>query len=159
MGPKTPAPTVLVVDDEAGIRQIARRILEDGGYEITEAEGGLEAIALLAQGHPLDLLIADLDMPGLGGDVARPGGRGSRRSEPDGQRAARSRRARIEPGWRQQDGGGAHAGYQPPLDLPAPRSTIAGTSSWMSHSRCRARRTQRIQQDGIKNSGAHCAGR
>jgi two-component system, cell cycle sensor histidine kinase and response regulator CckA len=68
MGPKTPAPTVLVVDDEAGIRQIARRILEDGGYEITEAEGGLEAIALLAQGHPLDLLMADLDMPGLGGD-------------------------------------------------------------------------------------------
>jgi two-component system cell cycle sensor histidine kinase/response regulator CckA len=68
MAAKTPAPTVLVVDDEAGIRQIARRILEDGGYEITEAEGGLEAIALLAQGHPLDLLMADLDMPGLGGD-------------------------------------------------------------------------------------------
>ena len=68
MGSKTPAPTVLVVDDEPGIRQIARRILEDGGYEINEAEGGLEAIALLAQGHPLDLLIADLDMPGLGGD-------------------------------------------------------------------------------------------
>ena len=68
MESKTPAPTVLVVDDEPGIRQIARRILEDGGYEITEAEGGLEAIALLAQGHPLDLLIADLDMPGLGGD-------------------------------------------------------------------------------------------
>jgi CheY-like chemotaxis protein len=68
MAAKTPAPTVLVVDDEPGIRQIARRILEDGGYEITEAEGGLEAIALLAQGHPLDLLMADLDMPGLGGD-------------------------------------------------------------------------------------------
>jgi CheY-like chemotaxis protein len=71
MAPKTSATastTVLVVDDEAPIRQIARRILEDGGYQITEAEGGLEAIALLAQGHPLDLLMADLDMPGLGGD-------------------------------------------------------------------------------------------
>ena len=70
MAPKTPeiAHTVLVVDDEPAIRQIARRILEDGGYQITEAEGGLEAIALLAQGHPLDLLMADLDMPGLGGD-------------------------------------------------------------------------------------------
>lgn len=71
MAPKTPATpptTVLVVDDEPAIRQIARRILEDGGYQITEAEGGLEAIALLAQGHPLDLLMADLDMPGLGGD-------------------------------------------------------------------------------------------
>jgi two-component system, cell cycle sensor histidine kinase and response regulator CckA len=60
--------TVMVVDDEPAIRQIARRILEDGGYQITEAEGGLEAIALLAEGHPLDLLLADLDMPGLGGD-------------------------------------------------------------------------------------------
>jgi CheY-like chemotaxis protein len=71
MAPKTaasPSTTVLVVDDEPAIRQIARRILEDGGYQITEAEGGLEAIALLAQGHPLDLLMADLDMPGLGGD-------------------------------------------------------------------------------------------
>ena len=68
MAAKTPAPTVLVIDDEPGIRQIARRILEDGGYQITEAEGGVEAIALLAEGHPLDLLMADLDMPGLGGD-------------------------------------------------------------------------------------------
>jgi two-component system cell cycle sensor histidine kinase/response regulator CckA len=71
MAPKTPATaatTVLVVDDEAAIRAIARRILEDGGYQITEAQDGLEAIALLAQGHPLDLLMADLDMPGLGGD-------------------------------------------------------------------------------------------
>ena len=48
MAPKTPAiaHTVLMVDDEPAIRQIARRILEDGGYHITEAEGGLEAIAL-----------------------------------------------------------------------------------------------------------------
>jgi CheY-like chemotaxis protein len=62
------APTVLVVDDEAPIRQIARRILEDEGYQVTEASNGQEAIALLAQGAPLDLLIADLDMPQLGGD-------------------------------------------------------------------------------------------
>jgi two-component system cell cycle sensor histidine kinase/response regulator CckA len=62
------APTVLVVDDEAPIRHIARRILEDEGYQVTEASNGLEAIALLAEGAPLDLLIADLDMPQLGGD-------------------------------------------------------------------------------------------
>jgi len=71
MASKTPATTstsVLVVDDEPAIRQIARRILEDGGYQVSEAEGGLEAIALLAEGHRLDLLLADLDMPGLGGD-------------------------------------------------------------------------------------------
>ena len=64
---------VLVVDDEAPIRQIERRVLENDGYSVTEAGSGLEAIELLSHGAPLELLIADLDMPGLGGDemVAR----------------------------------------------------------------------------------------
>jgi two-component system cell cycle sensor histidine kinase/response regulator CckA len=35
---------------------------------VTEASGGLEAIELLSSGSPLDLLLADLDMPDLGGD-------------------------------------------------------------------------------------------
>lgn len=61
-------PTVLVVDDEEPIRAVARRILEDGGYVVTEAATGLAAIAMLAEGAPLDLLMADLDMPELGGD-------------------------------------------------------------------------------------------
>jgi two-component system cell cycle sensor histidine kinase/response regulator CckA len=62
------SPTVLVVDDEDLIRQLARRVLEGEGYQVTEASSGLEAIALLAGGAPLDLLMADLDMPELGGD-------------------------------------------------------------------------------------------
>jgi DNA-binding response OmpR family regulator len=59
---------VLVVDDEAPIRQLERRVLEDDGYGVMEADSGLEAIDLLSNGAPLALLIADLDMPGLGGD-------------------------------------------------------------------------------------------
>jgi two-component system, cell cycle sensor histidine kinase and response regulator CckA len=66
--PQVPA-TVLVVDDEAPIREIERRVLEGDGYSVTEAGSGLEAIELLSQGAPLELLIADLDMPGLGGDA------------------------------------------------------------------------------------------
>jgi two-component system, cell cycle sensor histidine kinase and response regulator CckA len=62
------SPTVLVVDDEASIREVARRILEKEGYSVTEAGNGLEAIAMLDKGAPLDLLMADLDMPVLGGD-------------------------------------------------------------------------------------------
>jgi len=62
------AQTVLVVDDEAPIRQLARRVLEDAGYQVTEAGNGLEAIELLSKGTTLDLLMADLDMPELGGD-------------------------------------------------------------------------------------------
>src|ERR1700704_2556207 len=59
---------VLVVDDEAPIRRIARRVLEEDGYHVTEAGNGLEAIALLSKGITLDLLMADLDMPELTGD-------------------------------------------------------------------------------------------
>jgi CheY-like chemotaxis protein len=59
---------VLVVDDEAPIRQIERRILTAGGYEVIEASAGEEAFEMLQDGRALDLLIADLDMPGIGGD-------------------------------------------------------------------------------------------
>jgi len=62
------ARTVLVVDDEAPIRMLARRVLEDTGYQVTEAADGPDAIELLSKGTTLDLLIADLDMPKLGGD-------------------------------------------------------------------------------------------
>ena len=64
----TDTPTVLVVDDEARIRDLARRILEGDGYQVTEASDGLEAISLLSQGAKVDLLMADLAMPKLGGD-------------------------------------------------------------------------------------------
>ena len=60
--------SVLVVDDEAPIRQVARRVLEGEGYQVAEASGGLEAIAILSSGTPLDLLLADLEMPELNGD-------------------------------------------------------------------------------------------
>jgi len=60
--------TILVVDDEAPIRELARRILESDGYQVTEAASGLDAIALLGGGAPLDLLLADLAMPDLGGE-------------------------------------------------------------------------------------------
>jgi two-component system cell cycle sensor histidine kinase/response regulator CckA len=71
MTPKDPPralPTVLVVDDEASIRQLARRVLEGAGYHVTEASNGFDAIALLEVGPPLDLLIADFHMPELLGD-------------------------------------------------------------------------------------------
>jgi CheY-like chemotaxis protein len=62
-----PNGTVLVVDDEEPIRQLARRFLEPEGYHVIEASHGLEAVALLAGGTALDLLVADLDMPELEG--------------------------------------------------------------------------------------------
>jgi two-component system cell cycle sensor histidine kinase/response regulator CckA len=69
MQPPQTVPTVLVVDDEAPIRDLARRILEENGYQVTEASDGLEAISILAQEPKVDLLMADLAMPKLRGDA------------------------------------------------------------------------------------------
>lgn len=68
MAKNTSEPVVLVVDDEEAIRQMARRILEMGGYRVIEASNGTEALALLADNRPFDLLMADLEMPGLTGE-------------------------------------------------------------------------------------------
>jgi two-component system cell cycle sensor histidine kinase/response regulator CckA len=63
------SPSVLVVDDEPPIRSVARRILEADGYSVVEASDGLEAVGLLSQeGASFDLVVADLEMPKLGGD-------------------------------------------------------------------------------------------
>jgi CheY-like chemotaxis protein len=59
---------VLVVDDEAPVRLLARRILEEEGYAVIEASDAMQAIGLLVDELRLDLLIADLEMPGLSGD-------------------------------------------------------------------------------------------
>ena len=59
--------SILVVDDQDGIRQFQRQALEHAGYQVTEANSGLEALALLEQGRLFDLVIADIVMPGLTG--------------------------------------------------------------------------------------------
>ena len=58
----SPQKTVLVVDDDAGFRELAASILCKGGYRVDEAGDGSEAIAA-AQKSPIDLLITDIVMP------------------------------------------------------------------------------------------------
>jgi CheY-like chemotaxis protein len=66
---KNAVPTVLmVVDDEPQVLDVERHILEGAGYQVLQATSPLDAIARLAEGPELDLLIADMDMPELGGD-------------------------------------------------------------------------------------------
>ena len=57
---------ILVVDDEAGIREILQEILEDESYEVFTAEDGLEALSTLKT-EPVDLVILDVWLPGKGG--------------------------------------------------------------------------------------------
>lgn len=60
--------TVLVADDEPGVRALARRILENGGYRVVEAGNGVEALEVIAGPARIDFLIADLDMPVMRGE-------------------------------------------------------------------------------------------
>jgi PAS domain S-box-containing protein len=60
--------TILVVDDEPGIREIARALLEKNGYKPVVAEDGPSALALFAQNPGLfQVVLTDLVMPILDG--------------------------------------------------------------------------------------------
>jgi two-component system, OmpR family, alkaline phosphatase synthesis response regulator PhoP len=64
-------PTVLVVDDEPQIAQIARDYLEHAGFTVIVAGDGAKALDLARSGHP-DLIVLDLALPAIDGlDVAR----------------------------------------------------------------------------------------
>ena len=59
---------VLIVDDEAALRQLVRRVLEIDGYRVFDAADGVAALAQLRRHRPaIDLLFTDVLMPGLGG--------------------------------------------------------------------------------------------
>jgi PAS domain S-box-containing protein len=72
--------TILVVEDEPGVRRLVREILERHGYQVVIAANGLEALQILAGSktigaavspHPdaveIDLVISDVVMPEMGG--------------------------------------------------------------------------------------------
>ncbi len=62
--------TILVVDDEAHIRELLRQHLESEGYSVLEAKNGVEAIEII-RNTPPDLIILDVMMPTVSGfDVA-----------------------------------------------------------------------------------------
>ena len=58
--------TCLVVDDSRVIRKVARRILEDIGFEIAEASDGMEALAWCRAAMP-DAVLLDWNMPVMTG--------------------------------------------------------------------------------------------
>ncbi len=70
--PARPAATVLLAEDEEGIRALVRKILQKQGYQVLEAASGEEALSIAAN-HPetIDILLTDVVMPGInGGELA-----------------------------------------------------------------------------------------
>ena len=58
--------TILVVDDDAGLRKALRRVLVSQGFEVEVAEGGAEALDRLRESS-YDLVVLDVMMPGKDG--------------------------------------------------------------------------------------------
>lgn len=62
-------PRILVVDDELGMRSVAVSLLRRGGYQVSEASSGLDALEQFVELRP-DLVLLDFEMPGMdGGEV------------------------------------------------------------------------------------------
>ena len=63
---------ILLVDDDLAVRESMAEALADDGHAVTRAESGKDALAHLASGQPVDLVLTDLGMPGMTGwEVAR----------------------------------------------------------------------------------------
>ncbi len=59
--------SILLVEDEAGVRDLTARVLRAAGYSVLVADGGETAIRLADRRDPIDLLLTDVMMPGMTG--------------------------------------------------------------------------------------------
>lgn len=58
---------VLIVDDEADIRQLLNIYLRKNGYDVLEAVNGMQAIDIVKENTDIDLVVMDIMMPGMSG--------------------------------------------------------------------------------------------
>jgi two-component system chemotaxis sensor kinase CheA len=59
--------SLLLVDDSVFFRNMLMPVLKAAGYAVTAVAGAHEALALLKQGRAFDVLVTDIDMPGMDG--------------------------------------------------------------------------------------------
>jgi len=75
--------TILVVDDEPGLRALAKTGLRQRGFDVVAVESGEQALEILKQGEPhVDMVVLDLTMPGLSGEKVLRAIRGFRPNLP-----------------------------------------------------------------------------
>jgi two-component system, response regulator, stage 0 sporulation protein F len=63
--------TILVADDDEGIRNLLKAELTDDGYRVLTASNARDALKIVEQ-EPLDLVVLDIRMPGMDGLEALP---------------------------------------------------------------------------------------
>jgi CheY-like chemotaxis protein len=68
-GPRAGGETILLVEDEAPVREVACRMLSLSGYRVLEAVDGDDALRVVGEqpGGTIDLVVTDVRMPGMGG--------------------------------------------------------------------------------------------
>ena len=59
-------PTILIVDDDAAMRDALSEVVRDSGHDVRTARSGDAALAVL-DGEPVDAMLLDLRMPGIDG--------------------------------------------------------------------------------------------
>jgi two-component system, cell cycle sensor histidine kinase and response regulator CckA len=60
--------TILVVEDEEGVRKLVSAVLNNGGYTVIEAANGLAALSIYEKNsHKIDLVLTDVVMPQMNG--------------------------------------------------------------------------------------------
>jgi CheY-like chemotaxis protein len=60
-------PCVLLVDDDAMVRDVLTLSLQDAGFGVLSADGGAAALKRLASGERADIIVSDLTMPSMDG--------------------------------------------------------------------------------------------
>jgi PAS domain S-box-containing protein len=65
--PSAGKPCVLLVEDDAIVRDVLKLSLEDAGYAVHAADGGATALAWVERGERVDIIVTDLTMPAMDG--------------------------------------------------------------------------------------------
>lgn len=60
-------PAILLADDDVATLDLVRRALESDGHKVVTTQDGTEALEAITGAAPPDLLISDINMPGLDG--------------------------------------------------------------------------------------------
>jgi len=58
--------TILVVEDDAHMRALARRVLTGQAYRVLEAANGIAALEIAARDRKIDMVVTDVEMPTIG---------------------------------------------------------------------------------------------
>jgi two-component system chemotaxis sensor kinase CheA len=77
---KAKARTILFVEDSAFFRNMLTPVLRSAGYTVTTVPGAHDALAVLKTGEPIDMIVTDLEMPGMSGFELAQAVRGDERT-------------------------------------------------------------------------------